>query len=323
MESNNNSRKWTKKDSIVVSSTSEMIYFVTLLFGCLEKVTGQEVPLDPDYYEGVEEIRGSSTEGGGSSTPFSTVKTEKISVTGMIESPNEMSIDIDVRVPDATAPGGMLGKGKILIERPGRFELRVPKNLGKLELQAFQDIDSDGPNGEDPFAQIFLDIEDDDIENVQIELIVGGRGAAPEHASAPPGSPNDISEGVPENPDPFGGVAGDRIKIQGNLICDGCPRIDLDLFTPDETSPGGRKMLGKMKLEPGDYVIMVPKNFGHLILEAFIDFKEDGPGEGDMMGYYLQNPVQIVDKDISGIDITLIYPTDGRMPTKEVAPEKP
>jgi len=293
-----------------------MIYSI-LLIACLEHVSGEEVPLDPRYYLAVEEERGTSAEGGGSSTPFSALKVEKVSVTGNIASENDMSIDIDVRVPDATAPGGMVGKGKILLERPGEFELMVPKGLGQLELQAFQDIDSDGPNGDDPFAQVFLDITDQPLEGVKINLVVGARGGAPEHNVAPPGSPNTLGEGIPENPDPFGGIAGDRVKMTGKLICDGCPRIDLDLFSPDEKAPGGRMMLGKMKLNPGEYVIMVPKNFGSLILEAFIDFKEDGPGDGDMMGSFKRNPLSIGEDNISNIDIELVYPDDGRMPMKE------
>ncbi len=288
-----------------------------LLYACLEHVTGEEVALDPRYYLAVEEERGSSAEGGGSSTPFSSLKVEKIRVSGMIVSENDMSIDIDVRVPDPSAPGGMAGKGKILLERPGEFELLVPKELGQLELQAFQDIDSDGPNGEDPFAQVFLDIAVQPLENVEIVLVAGARGAAPEHSVALPGSPNELGAGIPENPDPFGGIAGDRLEMKGNLICNDCPRIDLDLFRPDDTSPGGRKMLGKMKLNPGEYVIMVPKNFGPLVLEAFIDFKEDGPGDGDMMGSFKENPVVIGEENISDIDIELVYPDDGRMPMKE------
>jgi len=298
-----------------------MIYF-SLLMACLEQVTGEEIPLDPRYYEAVEEKRGSSTEGGGSSTPFSSESGEKIKVSGMVLSDNEMSIDIDVRIPDATAPGGMAGKGKILLERPGVFELMVPKELGKLELQAFQDIDSDGPNGEDPFAQLFLDVAEQDLLDVEIILIAGARGAAPEHSTAPPGSPSELGAGIPDNPDPFGGSAGDRIEMTGTLLCEGCPRIDLDLFAPDQSSPGGRRMLGKMKLNAGEYVIMVPQNYGALILEAFIDFNEDGPGEGDMMGYYENNPVVIEDQNISGVDIELIYPEDGRMPMKEEPPSK-
>ena len=114
------------------------------LLGCLEHVTGEEVPLDPRFYAAVEEARGSEAQGGGSSVPFSSVKTEKVSVKGLIVSEDDMAVDIDVRVPDPSAPGGMSGKGKILLERPGEFELMVPLDLGALELQAFQDIDSDG-----------------------------------------------------------------------------------------------------------------------------------------------------------------------------------
>jgi len=284
-------------------------------------VTGEDVPLDSRYYQDFEEQRGSSSEGGGgSSTPFSSVKSEKVKVSGVLSSETNMAIDIDVRVPDPSSPGGMAGKGKILLERPGEFELMVPKNLGKLELQAFQDIDSDGPNGTDPFAQIIVQVEEEPIENVTLDLVVGGRAAAPEHNTAPAGSPNEQGPGIPDNPDPFGGVAGNRIELSGTLICKDCPRIDLDLFAPDETSPGGRRMLGKMKMDPGEYVIMVPTGYGPLILEAFIDFDADGPGEGDMMGSYANNPVEIQSDDVSGIDITLVYPDDGRMPMKEERP---
>ena len=82
-------------------------------------------------------------------------------------------------------------------------------------------------------------------------------------------------------------------------------------------------MLGKMKMDPGEYVIMVPQNYGELILEAFIDFKQDGPGDGDMMGTYIKNPVRIADSDVSGIDIELTVPNDGRMPMNEVPPQQP
>ena len=113
------------------------------LSGCLlERVTGEEIPLDPRFYAAVEEARGTADQGGGSSMPFSSVKTDKVWVSGTVTSEDDMAIDIDIRIPDLSAPGGMVGKGKLLLERPGEFKLAVPKNLGSLELQAFQDIDS-------------------------------------------------------------------------------------------------------------------------------------------------------------------------------------
>ena len=180
--------------------------WIIFCFGCLlERVTGEETPLDPRFYAAVEESRGTSDQGGGSSVPFSSVKSEKVWVTGTVTSEDDMAIDIDIRVPDLNAPGGMAGKGKLLLERPGEFKLAVPKNLGSLELQAFQDIDSDGPNAEDPFAQLTIKIEKDDLEGIELELVVGARGAAPVHQEVNPEQSGELPKGVPDNPDPLGG----------------------------------------------------------------------------------------------------------------------
>ena len=290
--------------------------FILLLVGCLlERVTGEEIPLDPRFYAAVEEARGTADQGGGSSVPFSSVKTEKVWVTGTIASEDDMAIDIDIRVPDPSAPGGMAGKGKILLERPGEFKLGVPKDLGSLELQAFQDIDSDGPNAEDPFAQLTVQVAGDDIEGLELTLVKGARGAAPVHQEVSPEQSGEMPKGIPENPDPFGGVAGNRIELSGIIQCETeCTNVDLDLFAPDEQSPGGRKMLGKMKLQQGEYVIMVPEDFGFLILEAFVDFDANGPGVGDLMGVYEQNPVRIGQESITNIDLQLTVSMDGKMP---------
>ena len=133
--------------------------------------------------------------------------------------------------------------------------------------------------------------------------------------------PGPSGNGAPENPDPFGGYSGPRIKLAGKLICPDCPFIDLDLFQPDENAPGGRSMIGKMKLPPGDYELEVPQGFGYLILEAFVDYDEDGPGAGDRMGSYQKNPVQISRSDLLDIDIELVIPEDGRMPMGPQTPQ--
>ena len=285
------------------------------VMACFERVTGEEIPLDPRFYAAVEEARGSEAQGGGSSVPFSSVKTNKVSVSGIVTSEDDMAVDIDVRVPDPNAPGGMSGKGKILLERPGEFELMVPVGLGSLELQAFQDLDSDGPNATDPFAQVTISVEAEAITNVELQLVVGARGAAPVHQEVQPEQSGEMPKGIPENPDPFGGVAGNRVELSGVLTCgQDCSGIDLDLFMPDQLSPGGRKMLGKMKMQSGDFVIMVPENYGPLILEAFVDFGGDGPGVGDLMGVYEFNPVLVGSDNLSGIDIKLTQSVDGKMP---------
>ena len=99
---------------------------------------------------------------------------KKVVVRGVITSEiDDLPVDVDVRVPDAASPGGMSGKGKILLDSPGEFELSVPIGMGKLELQAFQDADSDGPTGNDPFATVWLDIGETDMTDVELVLEEG------------------------------------------------------------------------------------------------------------------------------------------------------
>ena len=54
-------------------------------------------------------------------------------------------------------------------------------------------------------------------------------------------------------------------------------------------------MLGKIKVSGSDrtFSFDVPLDFGGLILEAFVDTNGDGPGPGDLMGIYQENPLQI------------------------------
>lgn len=285
-----------------------------ILTACLERVTGEEIPLDPRFYAAVEENRGADSKGGGSRTPFSSDKRDKITVAGIVLSEDSMSVDIDLRIPNASSPGGMEHKGKILLDQPGEFSIDVPKGLGALEFQAFQDIDSDGPSGNDPFGEIVINVLSDDISDVQIILVPGANGSAPIHKEVLPEQGDEPGKGIPDNPDPFAGLGGERITLSGTLSCDGCSNIDLDIFTPDDDAPGGRKMLGKMKLPAGEYEILVPKNYGFILLEAFVDLDGNGPSKDDLMGAYEQNPVQITIDDISGVDIELEKQVDGKMP---------
>ena len=55
-----------------------------LLFSCLERVTGEEVPLDPRYYAAVEAVQGEAGIGGGSSVPFSDIDGPKVTVSGFV-----------------------------------------------------------------------------------------------------------------------------------------------------------------------------------------------------------------------------------------------
>ena len=124
-----------------------------------------------------------------------------------------------------------------------------------------------------------------------------------------------MPKGIPENPDPFGGIAGNRVELSGDINCaQSCPGVDLDIFVPDEQSPWSKDAWKKMKLQNGPYVIMVPENFGLLILEAFVDFDANGPGIADLMGVYEGNPIRIADSSVSNIDLNLAVSSDGKMP---------
>jgi hypothetical protein len=343
--------------------------------GCwLEKTTGQPVPLDPRFYQAVEDAQGAPGVGGGDAVPFASHDGPMVTIRGTITSPQDGSVDVDVRTPDPKAPGGVKGHGKLLVDRPGPFELAVPADLGKVELQAFQDPDANGPGGEDPFAQVILEIEDEDVDGVLFELEPGARGTAggPEHHEAPPGAPGgDPSQAPPRPPDagpgpgggegggepqpgapgepppegtpppdggpapgggagpsPFSGMPGDRVTVAGQLLlpegmplpADGPDKIDVDLFQPDEDSPGGRRMLGKLKLAPGDFSFEAPEGFGTLLLEAFFDANgNQRPDAGDAMGR-APEPLRIGSSDLDGVRIELVVSADGRMPGD---PEKP
>ena len=297
---------------------------VLALQGCwLEEVTGEPVPLDPAFYESVEASQGQPGIGGGSAVPFGSEDGETVMVRGTISSALEDPIDVDVRTPDPTQEGGVKGHGKLLLDEPGAFELSVPKGLGPMELQAFQDAGGDGPTADDPFAQVAVNVGDVDVEGVVMVLEVGTHGVgAASHSEAAAGAPGGQAGGGAgaSGPDPFSDVEGPRVVLRGTLGWTGTETIDLDLFAPDPNSAGGRRMLGKVMRAPGPYELQVPADFGPLVLEAFIDINKNGPGPGDPMGRHAGNPVRVGDSDVDGVDIVLAVPDDGRMPMGEPAP---
>ncbi len=328
------------------------------LSGCwLEKVTGEPQPLDPRFYAAVEAEQGAPGVGGGASIPFAGYDGEMVVISGVISSPEFGPVEIDIRTPDPLAEGGVKGHGKVQFEEAGEYELTVPANLGQLELQAFQDPDTDGPGGNDPFAQVRLEVAGEPISGVDFDLVPGARGSqgGPEHREAPPGAPGGDPSGGPVHQEvgpggdpgspgpagvppegqppegqppaggppspggipPFVGLDGDTVQIAGTLIWPEAPEgtiIDLDLFQPSGNSTGGREMLGKLKLPPGDFSFSAPASYGPLVLEAFVDLDGNGPGPGDPMGRYEGNPVVVGRRDVSGVVIPLVVSTSGEMP---------
>ena len=301
---------------------------VLLSTGCwLEFVdTANPTELDPAFYEAAIQNQGMPGVGGGSAIPFSDYDGEKVTVFGTVIGEERISIDVDVRIPDASAPGGMLGLGKILMDGPGSFELQVPMNQGTIELEAFQDRDADGPSTSDPFAHVAIDVGDEDLE-VSMELEEGSfRRGGPVHQEMPAGAPGgaEVMAMVPpdpEQPDPFGEMDGPKVSVGGALYYEGSVTVDLDIFRANTALPGGREMIGKLKLSTGSYELRIPQHYGPIILEAFIDLNGNMRADpSDPMGAFSGNPLRVGDNDIWNVDIQLSIQDDGMMPVAP-APE--
>ena len=186
--------------------------------GCtLERVTGVAVPLDPAYTANASD----DGEGNGTAAPFASARGDMVVISGVVTGEGlaaDMPVDVTVQRPDAAAAGGMKSEGKIMLDGPGPFTLRAPAGLGELSLQAFQDPDTDGPGGQDPFGQISVVVGAVDQTDLVITLVAGGRGVGggPEHVEAPPGAPGGVPHaggaggvptGSPASPGAPGGAA--------------------------------------------------------------------------------------------------------------------
>jgi hypothetical protein len=178
---------------------------LALLSGCwLERVTGVAVPLDPAYTANAKD-----DDGGGSNVPFAGHSGPTVTVSGTVGGEQALTatpVDLTIQVPDPKAAGGMRSEGKLMLDGPGAFSLKVPVDAGALSIQAFQDPDTDGPNGTDPYVDLSVQVASVDISGLELILIAGGRGTAAGHTDAAPGAPG----GAPRQADaPPGAPGGD------------------------------------------------------------------------------------------------------------------
>lgn len=295
------------------------LLFLTLL-GCLEKVTGEDVPLDPRFTAG-HDGDGTGADGGGGGgagagpgaecDPYADYKGDMVTVTGTIASEATIQVQIDVAVPDAKAPGGQTRTGCVRMPLPGKFEFKVPADLTELDLQAFQDPDGNGPSEMDPFAAGVVHIDGKDPDPVDLTLIVGQRGkpnnpdggppegGTPSATPAPPGAPGGSATAAVFPDGPMVTLSG---TVQATLPGD----ISLDFFKHDEGSAGGRTFLFKQQVHPGAWSAQFPKDYGPIEIDAYQDPKGDGPTEGDPICHYDKNPVMVGSEDVSGLNLLIL-----------------
>ncbi len=227
---------------------------------------------------GKQKLAESLGHGGGDDAagPFADHEGPWVTLSGTITSDVAGALDLDLRRSDADAPGGNVHEGKVPLEGPGDFSLRVPANLGTLSIQAFQDQTDDGPSDDDPFGFVDVAIGARDVSGVALPLVVGGKqqlAAALGHGGGGQGAAQD----------PFADHTGEWTVLSGTLTGTTEGQVDVDLRVPDATAEGGNRQLGKLvfTVADGRYEFRVPQGLGTLILEVFQDQGGDGPSADD------------------------------------------
>lgn len=283
-----------------------MLWAGLMMVACLERVTGEAVPLDSRFTAQAVTTTGGTDTGGPAHAehthvamehtevpppqPFEGIDGERVSVTGRFVTDGTGTVNLDVSRVDKSAPGGMKREGKLLLSEEGDFELQVPASIGPILLVAFQDPDNDGPSETDHFGEVKVEVGTEPIADVVITLVKGARGSAssgPVHSEAPPGHGSGQApppDGQPQDGDPFADIEGDRVTVSGTIVAGTAQVIDLDVFQPSESAPGGRVLLGKLKRSAGAFSLEVPVTLGALELDAFVDQTGDGPSADDPRG---------------------------------------
>lgn len=276
---------------------------ILLLTGCLERVTGEFVPLDARYTLGHATEEGPNGEaadpnaGGTGDGVYVGYKGETVKLQGSIASTQNYPIQIDVNEFDATAEGGVKRVGALHLPEPGPFEADVPASLDRLQLQAFQDPAVDGPSDTDPFGELVVPIGGKAPEPITLTLVVGARGKA---------------QGGPESAPPTGGQAtntsffppGARVKLSGTITATRKDQVALDFFKKDGQGEGGRSFLFKLTISPGPWEQEFPTDYGIIEVEAYQDLEADGPSLGDPRADFAQQ-IEIGSTPVEGVDFEI------------------
>lgn len=240
---------------------------------------------------------------GGQLQPFSDFQGQWTLIRGQVQSSATGPLQVDFRVPDLQSPGGNRFLGRSLLPKIGAYQLQVPRAFGVLILEVFQDLAGDGPTDDDPYALVRLSIGDVEALSQDIELVAGARAQPGASLVSDPDTKTMPQQSL------FSDLASDSIRVSGTLsLAEGVGAvafIDLDLFAPDTSAPGGRRYLGKLKFKSGPFSFQVPRGFGPLELEAFGDLGSDGPTPGDPFGRYSGPAIDIQKAHFVGVDIVL------------------
>lgn len=305
---------------------------IWFLISCLEKVTGEDIPLDPRFSNGgaaqpdgtpnaapqpsgsPSSAEGQPPSAQGEATPappagdglptgpnpagelpYQDVTGEKIIVTGKVLADSPAPIRIDICEADASAQGGIRRVGAVnLPAGPGEFSFQVPVAVSALTLQAFQDPDKDGPSEKDPFAELALSLSGSAPAPLELKLEVGARGRAAGNPQ-PQEGPAPGGDGIQFPEGPKVPLSGEVLGATGTVV--------VDVFRLDSNSGAGRSYLGKIRPLDGKFSVEFPVNYGPIELEAYQDLTGDSRTSDDIAAAYSGNPVTIATEPVTGISI--------------------
>lgn len=288
--------------------------FALALLGCLEKTTGEFVPLDPAYTAGHDNGSADPNKGGTGDGVWTDLKEHRLHIVGVVKSADSSPVQIDVNIddPSATGSNGQSRVGALHLNEPGPFDFYAPEDIGVIHLQAFQDPEVDGPGESDPFARTDIVPAGKEPPPIVLELKVGARGQPDGMPGAPPpgGDPNAPGGGQgggtgpqPAGANPFTGVT-DFVTVSGTVKGPSTPMV-VDFFKVDPAGQGGRTHLFKTETSDGTWSVKFPRAYGAVLIEAFVDPQHDGPTSGDPMVSCPCNPLTIAGADVSGIALVI------------------
>lgn len=248
------------------------LLLILLGAGCLERTTGQPKELDPRFVANAPGTGGGSTQvhdpNAGPAGPFDGYEGERVRFSGEVRAEQEAPVDLDLRAPDPSSPGGNKHLGKLQLDGLGAFELELPRGFGPLTIEAFQDLNDDGPGDDDPYTTLDVQVGDEDKAGLTLTLEPGGRKKHFAEQSS-------VAE-------LFRDHAGDWVLLRGEVRSELDAAVDLDLRVSDAQSQTGDAFLGKLVLAgPGPYELRLPSGYGRLAIEAFQDQGGDGPSPDD------------------------------------------
>lgn len=304
-----------------------MVPWVLLLAGCLEKVTGQPVPLDPRFYAGRDDDGGQGAPGdggggpgggspgdglggpgggaapGGGEAPWAGFDGDTWKLVGELLGEEDGEIQLDVNTPDPDAPGGQTRAGALRLPGPGSFELKVPTRVTEVRLQAFQDLDADGPDEDDPFAEATVAHTGDAPGSVTLALEKGARGRAGGPGGGAPGGGGPAGTPSPP-PDGLRFPDGPTVTISGVVTASRDLPVVLDFFHANGEGAGGRSYLGKKLVAVGAWSQEFPVGYGPVEVEAYQDITGDSR-TGDDPSARLSRPAIVGESDIDGLELTI------------------